>query len=60
MNQDLKNHINEALKKGIRLDGRKKEEFRKARDGRMVEVPLYGIGLLFRSTLNSPHYRVEN
>ncbi len=29
MNQDLKNHINEALKKGIRLDGRKKEEFRK-------------------------------
>ena len=29
MNQDLKTHINEALKKGIRLDGRKKEEFRK-------------------------------
>nr|MCK4929910.1 exosome complex protein Rrp42 [Nanoarchaeota archaeon] len=29
MNQDLKNHINEALKKGIRLDGRKKEEYRK-------------------------------
>ena len=29
MNQDLKNHINDALKKGIRLDGRKKEEYRK-------------------------------
>ena len=29
MNQDLKNHINEALKKGVRLDGRKKEEHRK-------------------------------
>jgi exosome complex component RRP42 len=29
MNEDLKAHINEALKKGIRLDGRKKEEFRK-------------------------------
>ncbi|KYK26347.1 RNA-binding protein [Euryarchaeota archaeon SM23-78] len=29
MNQDLKTHINDALKKGIRLDGRKKEEFRK-------------------------------
>jgi exosome complex component RRP42 len=28
MNQDLKTHINEALKKGVRLDGRKKEEFR--------------------------------
>ena len=28
MNQDLKNHINEALKKGVRLDGRKKEDFR--------------------------------
>lgn len=28
MNQDAKNHINEALKKGIRLDGRKNEEFR--------------------------------
>lgn len=29
MNQELRNHINEALKKGIRLDGRKKEELRK-------------------------------
>lgn len=29
MNQDLKVHINEALKKGVRLDGRKKDEFRK-------------------------------
>jgi len=29
MNQDLKAHINEALKKGVRLDGRKKEEYRK-------------------------------
>jgi exosome complex component RRP42 len=28
MNQELKNHINEALKKGVRLDGRKKEEYR--------------------------------
>ena len=28
MNQDLKNHINESLKKGVRLDGRKKEEYR--------------------------------
>jgi exosome complex component RRP42 len=28
MNRDLKTHINESLKKGIRLDGRKKEEFR--------------------------------
>jgi exosome complex component RRP42 len=28
MNQDLKMHINEALKKGVRLDGRKKEEYR--------------------------------
>lgn len=29
MNQELKNHINDALKKGIRLDGRKREEYRK-------------------------------
>ncbi|MBU1199614.1 MAG: exosome complex protein Rrp42 [Nanoarchaeota archaeon] len=29
MNQDIKNHINEALKKGVRLDGRKKDEYRK-------------------------------
>jgi len=28
MNQDLKMHIIEALKKGVRLDGRKKEEYR--------------------------------
>lgn len=28
MNQELKTHINEALKKGVRLDGRKKDEFR--------------------------------
>ncbi|MBN2458851.1 exosome complex protein Rrp42 [Candidatus Woesearchaeota archaeon] len=28
MNTELKTHINEALKKGIRLDGRKKEDFR--------------------------------
>ena len=28
MNDDLKEHINECLKKGIRLDGRKNEEFR--------------------------------
>jgi len=28
MNEDLKAHINYALKKGIRLDGRKKEEYR--------------------------------
>jgi exosome complex component RRP42 len=28
MNQAEKEHINEALKKGIRLDGRKKDEFR--------------------------------
>lgn len=29
MNEDLKEHINESLKQGIRLDGREKEEFRK-------------------------------
>ena len=29
MNQDIKNHIIEALTKGVRLDGRKKEEHRK-------------------------------
>ncbi len=28
MNQKLKHHINKALNKGIRLDGRKKEEYR--------------------------------
>jgi exosome complex component RRP42 len=28
MNQAVREHINEALKKGIRLDGRKKDEFR--------------------------------
>ena len=29
MNEDIKNHINEALKKGVRLDGRSNEDFRK-------------------------------
>lgn len=29
MNQDYKNHFNQALKKNVRLDGRKNDEFRK-------------------------------